>query len=220
MKHLLSRQELLGGKYQRAKKDQYPVIHVGTRGRAAPHKTHDVVIRDCVVNGNREKTSSDSEGEMSMFGTHIRLNGISLRYARKVLIEDCVIENCRSGGIVPAFCEDIVIRRCILRNNHFDGIAPYACKHIRIEQCTFQDNGYAAISIDGGCDDIVIKDCEFKKATRPPGRVTHKVWVCQGTGVQVSHGNKREEDVITYQCIPTTTGNKKKEKKSIKKKTF
>lgn len=155
----------------------YPVIHAGTTGRHGKW-IENITIRNVHIVGNRSKRIS----EMSRFGTHIRLNGISLRYCRNVLIENCIIENCRSGGIVPAYCDGVTIRNCVIRGNWYDGIAPYACSRVRIQGCTIENNDYAGVSVDGGCRYVSVdRKTSFK------GNKRHDVWVCKGRGIRAAN---------------------------------
>jgi len=99
------------------------------------------------------KKRQDKEGEYSRrWGQHIQVNGISLRTCKNVVIDNCIIKNCRSGGIVLAFCKNVIIRRCRISHSFYDGIVLFQCRGVTIENCIFDRNGFSAIRIDSHHD--------------------------------------------------------------------
>lgn len=161
---------------------KHPVVHVGP---VTPHdhttRYRHIHLSHLLIDGCQQEFSTDSKGEMSAWGTHIRNNGISIRQCDDVVIQYCVVRNCRSGGIVPQHCTNVLIEHCVLEDNFFDGIAPYHCQRVRIKHCIFRNNRAAGISLDGGCKYVTISHCRFEN-TRP---VSWDVWSREASGVRM-----------------------------------
>ena len=83
-----------------------------------------------------------------------------------------MVNNCRSGGIVPQHCTNVLIEHCVLEDNFFDGIHPHHCQRVRIKHCIFRNNRAAGVSLDGGCRYVTLSHCRFEN-TKP---VQWDVW--------------------------------------------
>lgn len=111
-------------------------------------RTTDVVIRNCVIDGKQSQFAEECCFNNSNNG--IRFNGITIRGAENVIIENCKIFNCRSGGIViERGCKNITIRNCEVYGNFYDGIAAYDSQHCTISGNTIYDHkDHAGLSFD------------------------------------------------------------------------
>lgn len=111
---------------------------------------------ECYKVATKESLSCDGDG-----GEHIRNNGITIRRASHVRIQDVDTVANYSGGIVTEKgCSDLVINGFSSSDNYFDGFACY-----ETEGSTFMNfrnrpdpvsgiskNHYSGISVDMGCE--------------------------------------------------------------------
>lgn len=135
-----------------------PALHVGGTKTKDHHRYRRLTIQNCIIDGRAQ----DQSEENSEWGSHIRNNGISIRNYDHVVIRNCVIQNCKSGGIVPQHCTDVTIVNCVIRTCYWDAIAPYHCDRVRIRQCVLEHNRAAGVSLDGGCTYATITGCTFR----------------------------------------------------------
>ena len=124
-----------------------PMIIVGDAQHTDPEfTTENVYIKNFVLDGNfvaqpNEIWNGKDDG--------IRNNGITIRRAKNITIENCIIKNCRSGGIViEKSCDNVVIKNCILQDNFFDGIAAYISTNCVFSNNILRNNRGAGMSFD------------------------------------------------------------------------
>jgi parallel beta-helix repeat protein len=112
-----------------------------------------ITIKNYFINGNK----SNQTQEIGAFD--IRNNGITIRGAKNVLIQNCTIINCRSGGIViEKGSSNISIKDCILCENYFDGIAGCFSNNLTIDNCICYHNNAGGLSFDLQMRNILIKN--------------------------------------------------------------
>lgn len=112
-----------------------------------------ITIKNYFINGNK----TNQIQEIGAFD--IRNNGITIRGAKNVLIQNCTIINCRSGGIViEKGSSNIFIKSCIIVDNYFDGIAAYNSKGLSVSDSVIYHNHAAGFSFDLHMDNVLIKD--------------------------------------------------------------
>ena len=81
--------------------------------------------------------------------SHIRNNGITLRGAQDVRLEDLRIYRARSGGIVSEkHCARLKVRNVHVEGNFFDGFAGYQTIESLFENVNFVRNDFAGVSLD------------------------------------------------------------------------
>ncbi len=98
---------------------------------------------------------------------------LSLRFCRKVLIEDVHLQNSPAWSIHPYFCEDLTLRGISVNNPYYaqngDGIDIDSCDRVHMHHCSFQtgDDGIClkagkdreARKLKKPCENILIHDC-------------------------------------------------------------
>ncbi len=123
--------------------------------------TRNLAVSGLTINGNRHTHSNQKEHEcydfkkqMSTFcgedpGYMIRNNGITIRAAHSVVIEDVVTHGHLSGGIVlEKISSDILIDGFKSYDNFFDGFAGYETRNCTVRNFELNGNGYSGISVD------------------------------------------------------------------------
>ena len=94
--------------------------------------------------------------------SHIRNNGITLRGAEDVVLEDLKIHSARSGGIVSEkHCARLHIRNVKVERNYFDGFAGYQTIDSVLEKVDFSHNDFAGVSLDLHFNRNVFRDSVF-----------------------------------------------------------
>ena len=88
--------------------------------------------------------SNDNEGK-----SHIRNNGITIRGAEDVWLDDIEISDVRSGAIVSEkFSRNLHVSNIKAVRSFFDGFAGYQTIHSTFENMVLSDNESAGISLD------------------------------------------------------------------------
>ncbi|MBX7211128.1 MAG: right-handed parallel beta-helix repeat-containing protein [Verrucomicrobiaceae bacterium] len=137
------------------------VVILGSTTTPVPGIVKDVAVRHLTIDGNREGQVWECCGGPCDAGGQsvIRNNGITVRGAENVCIQDVVTRRARSGGVVlEKYCRRVLISGLESHDNHFDGLAAYEA-----EDCTFtglhlHHNRSAALSFDWKFNRNLIED--------------------------------------------------------------
>lgn len=128
-----------------------PVIVIGRRSTPPDRLVRGVTVRGLFIDGNR------TEQEFECWGgpcdernqTALRNNGITVRGAEDVLVEDVVTCRARSGGIVlEKGCRRVRIHRLEAFENEFDGVAAYETEDSEFTHLRLHHNRSAGFSFD------------------------------------------------------------------------
>lgn len=90
----------------------------------------------------------------------IRNNGITVRHAKSVVINNVDVSDCRSGGIViERGSSDISVINSTCSRNFFDGIAAYESTNVFLYNLNLVNNDYAGASFDLDFNHNTIANC-------------------------------------------------------------
>ncbi len=135
-----------------------PVIGIGDWGNP-PAK----IISNIYISGNGLEVDGNKANQDSEYCTDfpwIRNNGIDVRGVHRLTIEDVIVHDARSGGLVVSWdSSDIRIVNSSFSSNFFDGVAYYDSERIYTTNCTMMSNGYAAMSLDNNLKDCIFSGC-------------------------------------------------------------
>jgi parallel beta-helix repeat protein len=133
-----------------------PAIIIGDADNVEPKfRVNNVTLKNFVIYGNRQFQN------LELWKNDIRNNGITIRGASNVTIDNCFLYQCRSGGIViEKNCFNITIVNCIAADNQFDGIAGYFSTKLKIKDCYLLHNLGAGFSFDLQMNYVNISNCE------------------------------------------------------------
>ena len=110
-----------------------------------------VKVSNFYIDGNRLNQNNE------IYDAFLRVNGITVRGAKDVIIEKVNIKGCRSGGIVTEEgVHNISITDVTVRDSHFDGLALYKTTASTIMKCLLEGNAAAGISTDWNFDGNLI----------------------------------------------------------------
>ena len=145
-----------GSTLQLANGANCPVIVIGDTNPDPTIITRNVHVSSFKIVGNRENQQWEGWGGDPEIKKHsIRNNGICVRFAKSVVINNMDISGMRSGGIVTERkCSDIYILNSKLHDNHFDGAAFYETTNTFVGNCEMSGNEYAGVSIDLGVEGL------------------------------------------------------------------
>jgi hypothetical protein len=128
----------------------------------AEHRVHDIHVSGLTFDGNRAKHDPRKEcGETLCDGdpSAIRNNGITIRGASEVVIENVTAHGMISGGMVTEkYCQRLVVHDFNSYDNYFDGFAGYETEQSEFYNLSLHDNRGAGISIDINFNDNLIRD--------------------------------------------------------------
>lgn len=127
------------------------VVIVGSVSTPVHRIVKDVSVRHLTIDGNRESQAWECCGGPCDTGgqTVIRNNGITIRGAEDVCIENVVTRRARSGGVVlEKHCRRVFIHELESHDNHFDGLAAYETEHCTFTRLHLHHNQSAALSFD------------------------------------------------------------------------
>ncbi|MBF0315450.1 MAG: right-handed parallel beta-helix repeat-containing protein [Oligoflexia bacterium] len=121
-----------------------------------------VTVSGITLDGNKanhDVTKECGEGSCDGDAGAIRNNGITIRGASNVLIENVTTHDMISGGLVTEkYCDHLTVRNFNSYGNYFDGFAGYETKESLFENLDLHHNNGAGISIDINFNNNVIKD--------------------------------------------------------------
>lgn len=149
-----------GAKLRLAGGVNQPVIAIGSQ-REIPteaERIRRVLIRGIEINGNRRAQTSEIGRERPW----IRNNGIDVRMASRVAIEEVRITGCRSGGLVISWgCADVRVKDSTFTDSFFDGVAYYDSRKIATVRCVMAGNRGAGVSADNRFAASRFVDCRI-----------------------------------------------------------
>ncbi len=127
-----------------------PMIIIGDTNPDPQFLTENVTISSIRLLGNKENQQWEGWGGDPIHKEHaIRNNGITVRHAKGVVINDVDISSCRSGGIViERGSSDVVVINSTSSYNHFDGLAAYESDRVFCYNVNLTHNDFAGISLD------------------------------------------------------------------------
>ncbi|HEY8993221.1 MAG TPA: right-handed parallel beta-helix repeat-containing protein [Lacunisphaera sp.] len=128
-----------------------PVLVVGSLRSPAQPTVRRITVKSLVIDGNRTKQDFECYGgpcdEQNL--TALRNNGITIRGAEDILVEDVVTCRARSGGVVlEKRCRRVRISRLEAYENEFDGVAAYETEQSEFIQLNLHHNRSAGFSFD------------------------------------------------------------------------
>ena len=126
-----------------------PVIIIGDPSPDPTVLTQNVHVSSFTILGERQDQQYEGWGGDPIRKEHsVRNNGICVRFARSIVIDNMDISGCRSGGIVTERkCSNIYIINSKTHNNHFDGAAFYETSNTFVGNCHMLENDYAGVSL-------------------------------------------------------------------------
>lgn len=140
------------------------VVVVGSLSTPVHRIVRNVRVGHLVIDGNRGTQQFECCGGPCDTGamTFIRNNGITVRGAEDIRIENVATHNCRSGGVVlEKVCRRVHIVDLESYNNEFDGLAAYETEDSVFEQLHLHDNRSAGFSIDWKFNRNLVIDSSF-----------------------------------------------------------
>lgn len=138
---------------------ELPVLVIGDTEINPRFRVSNVLVENVIINGNMRNQKYEILGNAF---DGIRNSGIVIRAADNVTIRNCVVFNCRSGGIVmEKGCKNILIENCELYANFFDGVAGCEGTNIKIVNCNLHSNYGAGLSFDWQFNDVEIINTVF-----------------------------------------------------------
>jgi hypothetical protein len=138
-----------------------PCFVIGEPTPEQPTAIHrNIALKNLLIDGNRLNQASELSDTPGR--AHLRNNCVTVRACEGVTLENLVLQNARSGGVVTEKgCDDVVMDRVTAFGNEFDGIACYVTTGSLITGCTCRDNEAAGLSCDLGFDGNVVTECFF-----------------------------------------------------------
>ncbi len=141
-----------------------PVVVIGSPITPIPRITKGVVVRNLVIDGNRRSQDPECWGGVCDSGglTFIRNNGLTIRGATDIRVEQIVARNARSGGVVlEKNCREIYIDNLDASENYFDGLACYETEDSYFNRIHLHHNQSAGVSLDLNFNHNVVKAAEI-----------------------------------------------------------
>ena len=115
-----------------------------------------VVVRDLAIDGNMANQSGESW--LAPYD-YLNANGITVRRGRNVVLENLLIESCRSGGVVTEKgTENFRLSGSISRANYFDGYSCNETFNSQIDHNLFEDIWAAGITSSWQCEQNVFSN--------------------------------------------------------------
>lgn len=139
-----------------------PVIVIGSIETPPARRVRRVAVRNLLIDGNRERQDFECWGGgcVDQGRAAIRNNGITVRHAQDVGVENVVLRRARSGGIVlEKHCRRIRLHRLEASDNEFDGVAAYETEDSEFTQLHLHHNRSAGFSFDWRFNRNRIADC-------------------------------------------------------------
>lgn len=128
-----------------------PVVVIGREGTRPDRLVRRVTVRRLFIDGNRAEQQFECWGGGcdEVGRTAIRNNGITIRGAEDVLVEDVTTARARSGGIVlEKHCRRVRLLRVEAFENEFDGVAAYETEESEFAGLKLHHNRSAGFSFD------------------------------------------------------------------------
>ncbi len=143
-----------------------PKIVIDENGNYVTAKrVSDIRVSDMTLDGNRANHDEKKEcGEHICEGdpSGVRNNGISIRGASDVTIENITTHSMISGGMVTEkYCNNLKVKNFESYDNFFDGFAGYQTENSTFSQMNLHHNLGAGISIDIDFNNNLVVDSEL-----------------------------------------------------------
>jgi hypothetical protein len=128
----------------------------------AAHRVDHIEVTNLTLDGNRLNHDHRKEcGEGSCDGDtmSVRNNGITIRGASEILVENVTAHSTISGGMVTEkHCRNLVVRNFESYDNYFDGFAGYETVNSEFTNLNLHHNRSAGISIDIQFNNNIFRD--------------------------------------------------------------
>lgn len=145
-----------GTKVRLANHVNQPVIAIGSQADPPAGFIENVYLFGLDVDGNK----ANQDQETALGRPWIRNNGIDVRAVRRLVVDNVVAHDARSGGLVTSYgSSDVYVVNSSFERNFFDGLAYYDSQRIHTRGCTMLANGAAGVSIDNNLRDCIFSDC-------------------------------------------------------------
>lgn len=144
-----------------APKANCPVLVIGSRQTPTHRIVRGIVVKDLLIDGNRAEQDFECWGGHcdEQHRTALRNNGITVRGAEKIVIENVTTRRTRSGGIVlEKRCRQIGISGLDSYENEFDGLAAYETEDSVFTKLNLHHNRSAGFSFDWRFNNNYISD--------------------------------------------------------------
>ena len=141
-----------------------PVLVIGSIVTPTPRIVSRVSVKNLVLDGNRRSQDLECWGGVCDSGgvSVIRNNGLTIRGASDIKVEQIIARNARSGGVViEKHCREIYIDNLEASDNHFDGLACYETEDSYFNRLNLHHNQAAGISLDLDFNHNTIKSAEI-----------------------------------------------------------
>ncbi len=128
-----------------------PVVVIGNIGTPPDWLVRKASVRRLFIDGNRTEQRFECWGGLcdEQGRTALRNNGITIRGAEDVLVEDVIISRARSGGVVlEKHCRRVRLHRVEAYDNEFDGVAAYETEDSEFSEFNLHHNRSAGFSFD------------------------------------------------------------------------
>lgn len=139
-----------------------PVMLVGSIHTPVERVVRRITVRQLAIDGNRQEQDFECYGgpcdERNL--TALRNNGITIRGAEDILVEDVLTRRARSGGVVlEKDCSRVRLNRLESSDNEFDGVAAYESEDCEFTHLNLHHNRSAGFSFDWRFVRNRIADC-------------------------------------------------------------
>lgn len=142
------------------------VIVIGSIATPVERIVRNIRVGHLSIDGNRSAQSFECCGGPCDSGglTFIRNNGITVRGAEDIRLENLETHNCRSGGVVlEKYCRRVHIVDLESFNNEFDGLACYETEDSSFTQLHLHANRSAGLSLDWKFNRNLISDATLTR---------------------------------------------------------
>lgn len=128
-----------------------PVVLIGSIHTPVERVVRRVTVRQLAIDGNRQEQDFECYGgrcdEREL--TALRNNGITIRGAEDILVENVLTRRARSGGVVlEKDCSRVRLNRLESTDNEFDGVAAYESEDCEFTNLNLHHNRSAGFSFD------------------------------------------------------------------------
>ncbi len=136
---------------QLAARANCPVVLIGSIHTPVERMVRRITVRQLAIDGNRQEQDFECYGgpcdERNL--TALRNNGITIRGAEEILVEDVLTRRARSGGVVlEKDCSRVRLNRLESTDNEFDGVAAYESEDCEFTHLNLHHNRSAGFSFD------------------------------------------------------------------------
>lgn len=151
-----------GTRLQLAARANCPVVLIGSIHTPVERVVRRITVRQLTIDGNRTEQDYECYGgpcdERNL--TALRNNGITIRGAADILVEDVLTRRARSGGVVlEKDCSRVRLNRLESADNEFDGVAAYESEDCEFTHLNLHHNRSAGFSFDWRFVRNRIADC-------------------------------------------------------------